>query len=142
MAARLNPYISFNGNAREAMGFYATVFGGEPQLMTFSTYEQEPSPLSDKIMHGSLETPSGFALMGADTPPGGGEFERGNAMSVSVSGDDDAELHGYFDKLADGGNITVPLEKQMWGDVFGMVTDKFGITWLVNIAEPGGGAPA
>jgi PhnB protein len=63
-------------------------------------------------------------------------------MSVSVSGDDDAELHGYFDKLADGGNITVPLEKQMWGDVFGMLTDKFGITWLVNIAEPGGGAPA
>ena len=85
-------------------------------------------------MHGQLETSSGFTLMGADTPPGM-EHNPGNNISVSLSGDDEAELRGYWEKLSEGGTVTVPLEKQMWGDVFGMCVDRFGIAWLVNIGQ-------
>ncbi|GAB2848338.1 VOC family protein [Streptomyces deserti] len=135
MAARLNPYLSFDGDARQAMEFYKEVFGGTLSLHTFGELEQEGTPEADKIMHGMLETPSGFTLMGSDTPPGM-EYQPGNTFSVSLSGDDDAELRGYWEKLSAGGSVSVPLEKQMWGDVFGMCTDRFGIPWMVNISEP------
>lgn len=85
-------------------------------------------------MHSLLETDSGFALMGADNPPGM-EYKPGNNFAVSLSGDDADQLRGYWAKLSAGGNVSVPLEKQMWGDVFGMCTDKFGVTWMVNISE-------
>ena len=134
MSARLNPYISFDGDARQAMEFYRTVFGGTLALNTYGQYGPEQAgDAAEKIMHGMLETPSGFTLMGADTPEG--DHKPGNNYSVSLSGDDAAELRGYWEKLSDGGTVTVPLEKQMWGDVFGMFTDRFGITWMVNISE-------
>ena len=135
MATRLNPYISFDGNAREALQFYEQVFGGALALNTFGEFGQQDAPGADRIMHGMLETSSGFTLMGADTPPGG-SYEPGNTMAVSLSGDDAAELRGYWAQLSDGGQVSVPLEKQMWGDEFGMCTDRFGITWMVNIAQP------
>lgn len=91
------------------------------------------APNADKSMHGMLETPSGFTLMGADNPPGM-EPAPGQRLSVSLSGDDDAELSGYWEKLSEGGSVSVPLEKQMWGDVFGMCTDRFGVPWMVNIS--------
>ena len=134
MASRLNPYISFAGNAREAMEFYKGVFGGELALNTFGEYGAADTPEADKIMHSQLETSSGFTLMCADTPPGM-ELQPGNNMTVSLSGDDAAELRGYWDKLSDGGTVTMPLEKQMWGDEFGMCTDRFGVGWLVNISQ-------
>jgi PhnB protein len=86
-------------------------------------------------MHGNLETDRGFTLMGADSPPGT-EYKPGNNIAVSLSGDDADELHDYWTKLSDGGTISVPLEKQMWGDEFGMCTDRFGIAWMVNIGQP------
>jgi PhnB protein len=135
MASRLNPYISFDGNARQAMEFYERVFGGTLDLRTFGEYgAQDPSD-ADKIMHGQLETGSGFTLMGADTPPGV-EHSAGNNIAVSLSGDDADELRGYWERLSDGGTVSVPLEKQMWGDEFGMCMDQFGIGWLVNISQP------
>ncbi|MDH6630515.1 PhnB protein [Streptomyces sp. LBL] len=134
MASRLNPYLSFDGDARQAMEFYQEVFGGTLKVSTFGEFGQKDAPESDKIMHGMLETPSGFTLMGADNPPGM-EHTPGNTFSVSLSGDDDTELRGYWEKLSAGGSVSVPLEKQMWGDVFGMCTDRFGIPWLVNITE-------
>ena len=137
MASRLNPYISFDGNAREAMDFYKDVFGGSLALNTFGESGAEGSPAADKIMHGMLETDGGFTLMGADTPPGM-EYNAGDNISISLSGDDDGELRGYWEKLSAGGTVAVPLEKQMWGDVFGMCVDRFGIPWLVNIAQPEG----
>ena len=137
MASRLNPYITFAGDARQALEFYKEVFGGTLNLNTYAEFGQKDGPLADKIMHGMLETPSGFTLMGADSPPGM-EHTPGTNFSVSLSGDDDAELRGYWEKLSDGAHVTVPLEKQMWGDVFGMCTDRFGITWMVNIAGQGG----
>ena len=135
MSSRLNPYLSFDGDARQAMEFYEEVFGGTLALNTFGSAGMPDPAYTDKIMHGMLETPSGFTLMGADTPPGM-EYTPGNTFAVSVSGDDDAELRGYWEKLSADGNVSVPLEKQMWGDVFGMCTDRFGVPWMVNISEP------
>ncbi len=135
MASRLNPYISFSDNARQAMEFYKSVFGGTLALNTFGEFGAPDAAEADKIMHGMLETDSGFTLMGADNPPGM-EHHPGNNMAVSLSGDDADELRGYWEKLSDGGNVSVPLEKQMWGDEFGMCEDRFGVTWMVNIAGP------
>lgn len=132
MASRLNPYLTFGGDARSAMEFYREVFGGTLSLHTYGSFGQEDTPLADKIMHGMLETPSGFTLMGADNPPDM-PSSPGAGYSVSVSGDDDAELRGYWEKLSEGGTVSVPLEKQMWGDVFGMCTDRFGVPWMINI---------
>ncbi|MGW0095882.1 VOC family protein [Streptomyces sp. NPDC003328] len=136
MASRLNPYLMFAGDARQALEFYKEVFGGTLVLNTYGEASQPDTSMTDKIMHGMLETPSNYTLMAADTPAG--EHKPGNAYSVSLSGDDDAELRGYWEKLSDGATVAVPLDKQMWGDVFGMCTDRFGITWMVNIAQPQG----
>jgi PhnB protein len=133
MASRLNPYISFAGDARQAMEFYASVFGGNLDLRTFGDYGA-PGELADNIMHGQLDTDSGFTLMGADAAPGTEREPGNNNMAVSLSGDDTDLLRGYWEKLTDGGTVSLPLEKQMWGDEFGMCTDKFGIPWMVNIA--------
>ena len=137
MASRLNPYLGFGGDARQALEFYRDVFGGDLVLNTYGAFGQAEGAHADLIMHGMLETPSGFTLMGADSPPGT-EHTPASAFSVSVSGDDEAELRRYWEKLSDGGQVAVPLEKQMWGDVFGMCTDRFGIPWMINIGEPRG----
>jgi len=137
VASRLNPYISFDDNARQAMEFYKEVFGGTLALNTFGEYGEADSPIADKIMHGMLETDQGFTIMGADTPPGM-DRNPGDNITVSLSGDDADQLRGYWEKLSDGGNVTMPLEKQMWGDEFGMCVDKFGIPWMVNITQQQG----
>jgi len=132
MTTRLNPYLSFRDTAREAMEFYRTVFGGE---LTLSTFGDSGMPVEDSesgnVMHGQLDTPSGFTLMGADTPSSMAVSTNG---TVSLSGDDEAALRGYWDALAEGGTLGVPLETAPWGDTFGMLTDRFGIGWMVNIA--------
>jgi len=137
MPSRLNPYLSFDGDARQAFEFYQQVFGGELALNTFGSFGQQDTPFADKIMHAMLETPSGFTLMGADTPPGM-ERTAGDNFAISLSGDDDAELRGYWEKLSGSGSVTMPLEKQIWGDEFGMCTDRFGVPWMVNIGQPQG----
>ncbi|MFE4195076.1 VOC family protein [Paenarthrobacter sp. NPDC056912] len=136
MTTRLNPYISFRDNARDAINFYESVFGGELTISTFGDYQASQDPAeADKVMHSQLNTPGGLTLMAADTPAGM-DFNPGDNISVSLSGDsaDEAELRGYWDKLVDGGTVTMPLESAPWGDVFGMCVDRFGIAWLVNIA--------
>jgi PhnB protein len=135
MASRLNPYISFNGNARQAMEFYQGVFGGTLSVMTYGEMGSPDAPGADKIMHGMLEADSGYTLMGSDTPPGM-EFTPGTNMAVSLSGDDGDQLRGYWEKLSGGGTVQIPLEKQMWGDEFGMCLDQFGVAWMVNIGQP------
>ncbi len=134
MASLLNPYITFGGNAREAMEFYKDVFGGTLQINTFGEYGQDDPAVKDKIMHARLESPNGFTLMASDSPPGM-EMQSGNNIAVSLSGDDEFELRGYWDKLSDAGTVTMPFEKQMWGDVFGMCTDRFGVNWMVDIVS-------
>jgi len=134
MVSRLNPYIGFTDNARQALEFYQSVFGGTLVMNTFGEYGTE-GPDADKIMHGQLETDKGYTLMGADTIAGM-ERDSGSAITISLSGDDGDELRGYWEKLAEGGTVTLPLEKQMWGDEFGQCTDKFGVNWMVNIGQP------
>jgi PhnB protein len=131
----LNPYISFRDNAREAMEFYKDVFGGNLSLNTFGEYGDSNAPGADNIMHAQLETDNGFTLMASDTPPGM-DFNPGDNLKISLSGDDEQELRGYWDKLSDGGNVAMPLEKQMWGDLYGMCTDKYGVPWMVDIVPP------
>jgi PhnB protein len=84
-------------------------------------------------MHGQLETPGGFTLMGADVPKDM-PYTPGTNYAISLSGDDEAELRRWWDGLSAGGNVTLPLEKAPWGDSFGMVTDKFGTSWMFNIS--------
>jgi PhnB protein len=140
VASRLNPYLNFSDNAREAMEFYKDVFGGNLTLNTFGDYGTQGDE-ANKIMHAQLETDSGFTLMAADTPEGMSR-NPGDNITVSLSGDDAEALRGYWEKLSDGGNVTMPMEKQMWGDEFGMCTDRFGIPWMVDIvpADAGGSA--
>jgi PhnB protein len=137
MPTRLNPYLSFRDDAREAMDFYQSVFGGEVTRSTFGEFHASDDPAEqDKVMHSMLETPGGLTLMAADTPRGM-DLDTGNNITVSLSGEDEAELRGYWGKLVVGGSVTVPLEKAPWGDTFGMCADKFGVNWMVNVTGSG-----
>jgi PhnB protein len=135
MASRLNPYIGFTDNARQAMEFYQSVFGGNLTINTFGEFGAEGTPEADKVMHSMLETDGGLTLMASDTPPGM-QRNPGDNITISLSGEDADELRGYWDKLSAGGTVSLPLEKQMWGDEFGMCIDRFGIPWMVNIVAP------
>jgi PhnB protein len=134
MPSKLNPYLSFRENAREAMEFYKSVFGGNLVVNTFKGFHaaQDPSE-DDKVMHSVPEAANGITFMAADTPRSM-EHRPGTTMSTSLSDDDAAELSGYFEKLSAGGTVTVPLAAAPWGDTFGMFTDRFGVDWIVNIA--------
>jgi len=136
MQSKLNPYISFRGNAREAMEFYQSVFGGKLDTTTFGEGGMtDHQAVPEQIMHAMLVADNGITLMGADTPDGM-EYKEGSNISISLSGDNEEELSDYFNKLAEGGTIAQPLTKAPWGDTFGMVSDKFGTFWMVNIAGP------
>jgi PhnB protein len=134
VATVLNPYLAFRGNAREAMEFYRKVFGGELTISTFGEYQASQDPSEDElVMHSRLMNPSGFVLMGADAPERM-PYNPGDTVSLSIGGEDAEELQGYWDALSDGATVLQPLEKASWGDSFGMLRDRFGFTWLVNIA--------
>lgn len=134
MAVLLNPYLNFRDTAKEAMEFYQSVFGGQLNRSTFGEFHASEDPTEqDKTMHAQLTTDDGLVLMASDTP-NQMEYRPGTNFSISLSGDDEAQLRGYWEKLSDGGTVTMPLEKAPWGDTFGMCVDRFGIGWLVNIA--------
>ena len=134
MASRLNPYLNFRGNARQAIEFYQSVLGGEVRLSTFGDMPGADAAIADQIMHGQLETPNGYTLMVSDLPPTM-PYNPGDNITVSISGDDAVDMRGYFQKLSAAGKVSVPLEKQMWGDEFGACVDQFGIQWMVNITQ-------
>ncbi|MEI2779215.1 MAG: VOC family protein [Tetrasphaera sp.] len=133
MAQQLNPYITFAGNCAEAMDFYAQALGGSVQKMTFRDAGMD----ADGVMHAALETPAGFHVFASDTMEGM-PYEPGNNLQVSISGDDAEALRGYWEALSDGGNVVMPLERQMWGDDYGMLADRFGVLWHVNISVAAG----
>ena len=134
MSITLNPYLNFRDNTRDAMEFYRDVFGGDLRMMTFKEFQasQDPSE-DDKVMHAQLES-DGMVFMAADTP-NHMEYQPGSNFSMSLSGEDEGQLRAYFDKLADGGTVLQPLEKAAWGDTFGMLIDRFGVRWLVNVNQ-------
>jgi PhnB protein len=136
VSTQLNPYLSFRDTARAAMDFYQSVFGGELTHSTFADFHASDDPAEqNKIMHSMLVTENGLTLMASDTPSGM-DYTPGNNYSISISGEDDAELRDYWKKLSADGTITMPLNAAPWGDTFGMCVDKFGVSWLVNIAGP------
>ena len=137
MSSELNAYLNFRDTTRQAMEFYASVFGGTPEIASYKDYEVSEDPSEDdKVMHAVLRAANGMTIMAADVP-GRMEYTPGTDFSLALSGDDEAELRGYFDRLAEGGAVTVPLAKAPWGDTFGMLRDRFGVSWLVNIAAGG-----
>jgi PhnB protein len=135
MASRLNPYLNFNGDARQAMEFYASVFGGNLTLTTQGEFGAADPADADRIMHGQLETDAGYTIMAADLPSAM-EYQPMAGCSVSLSGADADALRGYWEKLSAGGTTTMPLQKQAWGDEFGMCVDQFGVSWMVDIVPP------
>lgn len=118
------------------MEFYKSVLGGELIMQTFGEAMPEGTPPEhkNKIMHAYLKNDS-LSFMASDSPPGS-EVTQGDNVHLSIVGEDEAKLTEFFNKLAEGGKVTMKLEKQFWGDVFGMLTDKFGIHWMVNIGTP------
>ncbi len=146
MTTRLNPYLNFATTAREAMEFYQSVLGGDLRISTFAEFGGAPEGLEpDNVMHAMLETPGGLTLMASDTPagPGHGAGQVGGraggeagGVTLSLSGEDAEQLRGYWDGLSARAAVTVPLQKQMWGDEFGMLVDEFGMAWMVNITSP------
>lgn len=134
MPTQLSAYLTFQGQAREAMDFYQDVFGGTIALNTYAEFG-ETGPQADQIMHAQLDSPV-FTLMASDIPPGW-EYSEGQRIRLILHGDDEAQLRGYWDKLADGGTVENPLSKEMWGDTYGALRDKFGIGWMMNISPAG-----
>lgn len=139
MTSQLNPYLVFNGTAREALERYQAIFGGDLQIMTFGDVgaSGDDGPPADGVMHAYLGTPQGYALMASDGPPGQ-EVTKGTSTAVSISGDDVELLTGFFEQLSEGGTVDVPFETQMWGDTFGQCDDRFGVTWMVNVTQSQG----
>jgi PhnB protein len=145
MTTRLNPYLSFRDNAREVIEFYHGIFGGDLNVTTFGEFQASDDPEEkDKVMHGMLVSPNGLVLMVADTP-NSMEMPSGSGnITISLSGEDEAELRGYWDKLSDGGQVIMPFDKAPWGDIFGMCTDRYGTPWMIDViaAQPAAGQPA
>lgn len=144
MTLKLDPYLILGGKTREAMEFYQSVLGGKLEVMTFGDMgETGPVPPPEAVMHAALVTDNGLRLMASDGEPGG-EIVHGNDFAVALSGEaeDAAEFRRCFEAFAAAGKVDVPLEKQMWGDHFGQVTDAFGIAWMFNLGtgeEPSAG---
>jgi len=117
------------------MEFYASVFGGTLSLSTFAEFGAKDSPDADRIMHGMLETDAGYTIMAADITSDM-KYHPMAGFSVGPSADDDGALRGYWEKLSTSGTTTMPVQKQIWGDEFGICVDKFGVSWLVDISQP------
>ena len=135
---RINPYLGFTDQAREAMTFYHSVLGGELVISPFSDYGME-GPESDRVMHAMLTTEDGLVLMASDRTSDMPPVTVGDSVVLSLHGDDPEVLRGWFAALAEGGRVDTPLEKQVWGDEYGDLTDRFGMRWLVNISTPEAG---
>jgi PhnB protein len=137
----LNPYLTFNGNCKEAFQFYKSVFGGEFSYQsTFGEMpggENVPDSVKDKIMHVSLPISKETSLMGSDASEEFGKIANfGDNISLSIGAETHEEVKNIFNKLSEGGVVTMPLEKTFWSPLFGMLTDKFGINWMISVEEP------
>jgi PhnB protein len=132
MSISLSPYLNFNGNAAEAMRFYQSVLGGELYLQSFGDAGMAQSDKDkDRTLHAALTSPA-ISLFASDGQPNEA-VNFGDNVHLSLQGDDASTLTTFFDGLAAGGNVDMPLAKQFWGDTFGMLTDKYGVHWMVNI---------
>lgn len=134
MKPTLNPYLIFNGSCKEAMEFYQSILSGK---LSMQTYAESGMPTSEedknKIIHARLDNDT-LTFMASDDNKKS-PVQMGNNIHMSIVGSDETLLTTYFNKLSVGGKVDMPLAKQFWGDTFGMLTDKFGLHWMVNIAS-------
>lgn len=138
--ATLNPYLGFQGQAREALEFYQSALGGNVEIMPFSDMaDAMPEPLPadqvDLVMHGQLTLEDGLVIMAADTPDGMDYEAPTSGVTVAMTGgpEDHDRLVSAFAKLSEGGTPGMPLDKAPWGDYFGSFKDRFGVSWMFNI---------
>lgn len=134
MATRLNPYLNFRTEAREALEFYHAALGGKLEIATFADFGMGDDPaFADLVMHGAVVGEHDLTIFASDTPPGGDEPVHGTHVNVSLSSED-VDLRPVWDRLTEGAEVVVPFEPAPWGDRFGLFNDRFGIAWLVNQA--------
>ena len=135
--SQLQPYLCFNGNCEEAMQFYQSILGGELEINRFGAFSSPEMPVADeqkdKVMHATLNNQS-LSFMASDGMPDRAVV-FGDSVTLSLAGTDSEQLTTFFNKLSEGGSVTMPLAKQVWGDTFGMFTDKYQIHWMVNITS-------
>ena len=132
-------YLNFDGNTREAMQFYARCFGAELSLMPFSEMQGAniPAELKDRIMHARLAKGPTVLLMASDTMPGQGfPLQVGNNFSVMIACESVEEIDKLFAALGQNGEVKMPLQNTFWAARFGMLTDQFGINWMLNFEKP------
>ena len=135
MSTNVTTYLNFRGTARDALAFYQSIFGGDLRVSSFKDFGMPVGEgEEDLVMHGQLDVDGTPLIMGSDVPSHMGYTPGENTFSVSLSGDDEATLTGWFTALSEGATVTQPLEKAPWGDSFGMLQDRFGVSWLVNIS--------
>ncbi len=131
----LEPYLFFNGNAREAMEFYKLVFGGELNISTIAEVPAGtptmPGSKPTDVMHASLKG-GAVEIMATDSQKASDHSAK---IELCIGGTDEALMRQIFDKLADGGKVKVKLDKQFWGDIFGSLTDKYGVDWMMMIGS-------
>ena len=133
---QISAYLNFSGNCREALSFYKDCLGGELSLQTVEGSPMEagcPGAMKHQILHGSL-TKNGLILMGSDMVGTEGLIQ-GNNISLSLSCSSEKEINQFFSVLSAGGKIIEPLKLQFWGAMFGVLTDKFGIRWMLTYDE-------
>jgi PhnB protein len=133
----INPYLTMPGTCEVAFNFYKSVFGGDfSHISRFGEMPGDapvPESQKNKIMHVSLPLGNGIDLMGSDSSEVFGQVTvMGNSVSISVNTDDKAEARRIFDGLSSGGKVSMDLQETFWGALYGMLTDKFGINWMVN----------
>jgi PhnB protein len=130
---KLNPYLNFAGNAEEAVNFYKNALDGE--VVMLSRFGESPIPSDEdeknKIMHARIVFGGDNIIMISDTMKGSPFSTNGN-IQLSIGLDDEAKTNEIFNKLSEGGKVVMPIAKQFWGDIFGMLQDKFGINWMLN----------
>jgi PhnB protein len=134
MATKLVPYLNFTGNTAEAMRYYQGVFGGDLQIATFASFGIEGMP-PEGTMHAALVLDQ-FTLMASDAMEGSAPSSGTSRINLAFMSDDAALLTGWFDRLAADGVVGQVLAKQVWGDIYGQVTDKFGMEWMFNLSAP------
>jgi PhnB protein len=139
--AQLSPHLTFDGNCAEAFNFYKSVFGGEfSVVMKYGDVPVDapmpPNTESGRLVHISLPISAETVLMGCDMPAGYGEAIPGNNFNISISAASTEEADKLFSGLSAGGSVRVPMDNTFWGAYFGMLTDKFGINWMVGYDKP------
>ncbi|MEJ5943833.1 VOC family protein [Pseudokineococcus basanitobsidens] len=143
MSVTTTAHLNFRGQAREALEHYAAVFGGEPVVVTYADLPQESDAdlgvVPEQVKWGQVATPAGFSVMAYDVQPARGYDPGQDRLFMSVRGDDADEITRYFRGLAEGGHVREELAPSGFSPLYGMVTDRFGITWVLDVAAPYGG---